>query len=128
MREIGICRGLPAGDAAKHANADRAMTARRIGGPPAAHSRRDAHAYSQTVINTAADGGAVSFAFRRLALASLLVAAAAALGVTLAQDAPPETEADAPQEELQWPRVVEGDGMTFTIYQPQIDKFADAML
>jgi len=70
----------------------------------------------------------MSFAFRRLALASLLVAAAAALGVTLAQDAPPETEADAPQEELQWPRVVEGDGMTFTIYQPQIDKFADAML
>ena len=32
----------------------------------------------------------------------------------------------ASEEELQWPRVVEGDGMTFTIYQPQIDKFADA--
>ena len=70
----------------------------------------------------------MSLVFRRLALASLLVAAAAAFGVTLAQDAPPETEADAPQEELQWPRVVEGDGITFTIYQPQIDKFADAVL
>ncbi|MET0620698.1 MAG: carbohydrate-binding family V/XII, partial [Thermoanaerobaculia bacterium] len=70
----------------------------------------------------------MSLVFRRLALASILVAAAAALGVTLAQDAFPATEADAPQEELQWPRVVERDGMTFTIYQPQIDKFADAML
>ena len=65
---------------------------------------------------------------RRAILPLLFAAFATGIGIVLAQDAPPETETDAPQEELQWPRVVEGDGMTFTIYQPQIDKFADAML
>jgi hypothetical protein len=27
-----------------------------------------------------------------------------------------------------WPRIVEGDGMTFTVYQPQIDRFDDTVL
>ncbi len=63
---------------------------------------------------------------RRVFLAVSL-AAAEGLCTVLAQDAPLEDEAGS-EEELSWPRVVEGDGMTFTIYQPQIDKFADASL
>jgi hypothetical protein len=65
--------------------------------------------------------------FRRLWLGLFLAPALALTGAALAQSASSDGEA-APEQELQWPRVVEGDGMTFTIYQPQIDKFADAML
>ena len=36
--------------------------------------------------------------------------------------------AGAPAAELQWPRVIEDGGVTFTVYQPQIDKFDDAVL
>jgi hypothetical protein len=62
---------------------------------------------------------------RRRLLVLIFAAASASFGTALGQDA----AGDAPAEqELQWPRVVEGDGMTFTVYQPQIDKFADAML
>src|SRR5262245_25986318 len=70
----------------------------------------------------------MSLVLRRLALVWLLVMTAAGLGTLIAQDAPPDTEVAPAENELQWPRVVEGDGMTFTVYQPQIDKFADAML
>jgi hypothetical protein len=61
---------------------------------------------------------------RRFWLALSLAAVVAGSEPVRAQDPPAEDAAD----ELQWPRVVEGDGLTFTIYQPQIDKFADAAL
>ncbi len=59
----------------------------------------------------------------RLALSLLIAAGAAGLVALRAQDADA-----ASVEELQWPRVVEAGDTTFTIYQPQIDKFEDAML
>ena len=65
--------------------------------------------------------------FHRVWLALTLAAALAGSGAALAQAAA-DADAAPAEDELQWPRVVEGDGMTFTIYQPQIDKFADAML
>ncbi len=64
----------------------------------------------------------MSFVPRRLALASLLVAAAAALGVTLGAGRRPRPAPTPPRRELQWPRVVDGRRITFSIYQPQIDK------
>ncbi len=44
------------------------------------------------------------------------------------QGAPVDEEAMASGEDPQWPRVVERDGVTFTVYQPQIDRFSDASL
>src|SRR5262249_17017555 len=38
-----------------------------------------------------------------------------------------QTEA-APGDAPQWPRVIEAGDTTFSIYQPQIDKFSDAVL
>lgn len=59
----------------------------------------------------------------RLALSLLVAAGVAGISALRAQDADA-----ASGEELQWPRVVEAGDTTFTIYQPQIDKFEDAML
>ena len=64
---------------------------------------------------------------RRAGMTLLLVTLAAALGA-LAQD--PEPTEDAPTEDTYgedpiWPRVIEEGGVTFTVYQPQIDVFAE---
>ncbi len=62
----------------------------------------------------------------RLAI-SLVLAAGTGL-VLRAQDPGAATEEAAPGESLRWPRVVVAGDTTFTVYQPQIDKFEDAML
>ena len=62
----------------------------------------------------------------RLAISFVL---AAGTGLVLrAQDPGAATEEAAPGESLRWPRVVVAGDTTFTVYQPQIDKFDDAML
>ncbi len=64
----------------------------------------------------------------RFALA-LLLASGAAGRFLLAQDTASEAgEERAPGDGLVWPRIVEAGDTTFTIYQPQIDKFEDAVL
>ena len=62
----------------------------------------------------------------RLAI-SLVLAAGTGL-VLRAQDPGAATEEAASGESLRWPRVVVAGDTTFTVYQPQIDKFEDAML
>jgi hypothetical protein len=71
-------------------------------------------------------GGFMNGALRRRLLFLALAAVSAGLGIAFGQAASEDAAPD--EQELQWPRVVEGGGMTFTVYQPQIDKFADAML
>jgi hypothetical protein len=68
---------------------------------------------------------------RRVGMALFLVTLAAGLGA-IAQD-PEPSEADAPAEEDYgeepvWPRVIEENGVTLTVYQPQIDVFEDDVM
>ncbi len=63
------------------------------------------------------------------AIALTILAAAFLAAGARAQDAPDEQEEtpQAPRDQLQWPRVVEEDGITISVYQPQVDRFdADA--
>ena len=63
---------------------------------------------------------------RRVGMALFLAALAAGIGA-LSQDPEPEAgdEAALEQEDPVWPRVIEDEGVSFTVYQPQIDVFAD---
>jgi hypothetical protein len=63
----------------------------------------------------------------RLAFALLLAAGSAGLAMR-AQDPGAEAADSAAADGLHWPRVVVAGDTTFTIYQPQIDKFENAML
>ena len=66
---------------------------------------------------------------RRLVPALLIVLAFLAVAALRSQDAPPADSGDEEsQGDPQWPRVVSNDDTTFTIYQPQIDKFDAAVL
>ena len=69
-------------------------------------------------------------AFGGSLLAALLLTAAGAWTDAPAQDAPPpdETASPATAAQLAWPRVIQDKDTTFTVYQPQIDKFDDAVL
>ena len=63
----------------------------------------------------------------RIALAVVLALALIAPAVR-AQDEAPPADAAPVSAELQWPRVIEDGDITFTVYQPQIDKFDDTVL
>ncbi len=63
----------------------------------------------------------------RLAIGFLFAVGAAGLSMR-GQDADQEARDATPGESLQWPRVVVAGDTTFTVYQPQIDKFENAML
>jgi hypothetical protein len=67
---------------------------------------------------------------RRFVLVLLIAFVLPTLPPLLAQDAPAAPEADDPESagDLQWPRVVTNGDTTFTVYQPQIDKFDAAVL
>jgi len=60
-------------------------------------------------------------------LTALALAASPGAPAALAQDAPPADTAEY-QGDPAWPRVIEDGDTTFTIYQPQIDKFDAAVL
>ncbi len=65
--------------------------------------------------------------WRKLAAAAFFACLAAAVSLSLsAQDAPPEAEAAAAPDDLEWPRVIEEGDTTFTVYQPQVDVFENA--
>jgi hypothetical protein len=69
--------------------------------------------------------------FTRPGLALLVSLGIAAFAFVSAQDpggTPADDQAQAPAGDPQWPRVIEDGGVTFTIYQPQIDKFDDTVL
>jgi hypothetical protein len=72
--------------------------------------------------------------WRRIAVALTLFAAASlAIAVRFQEAAPPAGAADAAadtdaQGNPIWPRVIEDNGRSFTIYQPQIDRFDDTVL
>ena len=69
--------------------------------------------------------------FARFGLALLLALCIAGPAAVPAQDPAGLAPADASQADggnLQWPRVIEDGGVTFTVYQPQIDKFDDTVL
>ena len=59
---------------------------------------------------------------RAIALTTFISALLAAPGLVLAQDASDQEPAPS-ADQLQWPRVLEEDGITLSIYQPQIDRF-----
>ena len=69
-------------------------------------------------------------AFGGSLLAALLLVGLTAWSDAPAQDAAAQDEAANPATApgMTWPRVIEDGDTTFTVYQPQIDKFDDAVL
>src|SRR5262245_19259524 len=65
----------------------------------------------------------------RIVPAVTLALALTGLGVAVSQDAPPPSDdQEASAADLTWPRIIEEGDTTFTVYQPQIDRFDDAVL
>ena len=66
---------------------------------------------------------------RRTALALWIAIALPFASPAPAQEPAADDQAEAaPGEELRWPRIIQEGDTTFTVYQPQIDKFGDAIL
>ena len=69
--------------------------------------------------------------FTRLGFAVLLALGIAGFRAVPVQDpasTAPDGQAPADQGDIEWPRVIEDGGVTFTVYQPQIDKFDSTVL
>src|SRR5262249_56316785 len=63
-----------------------------------------------------------------LILLSLALPAVPSLETPAQEPAADDQTQAAPGGDLQWPRIIQDGDTTFTIYQPQIDKFDDATL
>ncbi len=64
--------------------------------------------------------------FLRLALSTVILAAALGAWIAFAQAPPADT--GEYQGDLEWPRVIRDGGVTFTVYTPQIDRFDGTVL
>src|SRR5262245_37226782 len=66
---------------------------------------------------------------RRLVSLAVFLLLLGGVGAVPAQEpGPPGDAEEQDQGDLQWPRVIEDGDVTYTVYQPQIDKFEDGIL